>query len=581
MGHETLNLHEVLVFLFAAGVVVPLVRRLKISPVFGFLLVGIVIGPYGLGRLSDDLPWLGYFVISDLEGVRLLAELGVVFLLFMIGLELSLARLWAMRRRVFGLGGSQILITGAAIAAIAWWFGNPLAVAVVLGGSFALSSTAIVMQLLSENRRMGTETGRVSFAILLCQDLAVLPVLFLVGVFAAEGDAPVLLAFGQAMGGALVAVAVILALGRLVLRPVFRFVGGTASKEMFLALVLLVIIGTALLTGEFGLSMALGAFLAGLLFSETEYRHAIEVDIEPFKGLLLGLFFVSIGMGIDVVQVADNIVWLLASVVGLYLVKSPIIYLLARLFGEPRSVAVEASLLLGQGGEFAFVVVGMAAGLGLMPAETAQFMLIVAGLTMMTTPPVANAARRLAARIEGREAAPERRASDIPQGLSGHVIIVGYGRIGRLLGELLDSQEVPHIGLDNDSRLVARFRTHGAGVFFGDANRAEILQLFGIDSAAALVVTMDDTTAAEQVVQSARQHWPDLPIYARARDGVHAAILLEHGATHVIPETVEASLQLGEMVLLEVGLPDLAARQIIDARREQEERMLRPDDREG
>lgn len=581
MGHETLNLHEVLVFLFAAGVVVPLVRRLKISPVFGFLLVGIVIGPYGLGRLSDDLPWLGYFVISDLEGVRLLAELGVVFLLFMIGLELSLARLWAMRRRVFGLGGSQILITGAAIAAIAWWFGNPLAVAVVLGGSFALSSTAIVMQLLSENRRMGTETGRVSFAILLCQDLAVLPVLFLVGVFAAEGDAPVLLAFGQAMGGALVAVAVILALGRLVLRPVFRFVGGTASKEMFLALVLLVIIGTALLTGEFGLSMALGAFLAGLLFSETEYRHAIEVDIEPFKGLLLGLFFVSIGMGIDVVQVADNIVWLLASVVGLYLVKSPIIYLLARLFGEPRSVAVEASLLLGQGGEFAFVVVGMAAGLGLMPAETAQFMLIVAGLTMMTTPPVANAARRLADRMEGREAAPERRASDIPQGLSGHVIIVGYGRIGRLLGELLDSQEVPHIGLDNDARLVARFRTHGAGVFFGDANRADILRLFGIDSAAALVVTMDDTTAADRVVQSARQHWPDLPIYARARDGVHAAILLEHGATHVIPETVEASLQLGEMVLLEVGLPDLAARQIIDARREQEERMLRPDDREG
>jgi len=581
MGHETLNLHEVLVFLFAAGVVVPLVRRLKISPVFGFLLVGIVIGPYGLGRLSDDLPWLGYFVISDLEGVRLLAELGVVFLLFMIGLELSLARLWAMRRRVFGLGGSQILITGAAIAAIAWWFGNPLAVAVVLGGSFALSSTAIVMQLLSENRRMGTETGRISFAILLCQDLAVLPVLFLVGVFAAEGDAPVLLAFGQAMGGALVAVAVILALGRLVLRPVFRFVGGTASKEMFLALVLLVIIGTALLTGEFGLSMALGAFLAGLLFSETEYRHAIEVDIEPFKGLLLGLFFVSIGMGIDVVQVADNIVWLLASVVGLYLVKSPIIYLLARLFGEPRSVAVEASLLLGQGGEFAFVVVGMAAGLGLMPTETAQFMLIVAGLTMMTTPPVANAARRLADRIEGREAAPERRASDIPQGLSGHVIIVGYGRIGRLLGELLDSQEVPHIGLDNDARLVARFRTHGAGVFFGDANRADILRLFGIDSAAALVVTMDDTTAADRVVQSARQHWPDLPIYARARDGAHAAILLEHGATHVIPETVEASLQLGEMVLLEVGLPDLAARQIIDARREQEERMLRPDDREG
>ncbi len=571
MHGEALNLREVIVFLFAAGIVVPLVRRLRISPVFGFLVVGLVIGPHGLARFADTLPWLHYVLITDLEGVRLLAELGVVFLLFMIGLELSLDRLWAMRRRVFGLGGAQIVVTGTVIGFIAWLFDNPLAVAVLLGASFALSSTAIVMQLLAENRRMGTATGRTSFAILLCQDLAVLPILFLVGVFAAQSDAAVLPAFAFAMGEALIAVAVILALGRLVIRPLFRFVGNTASREMFLALVLLVIVGTALATAQFGLSMALGAFLAGLLFAETEYRHQIEIDIEPFKGLLLGLFFVSIGMGIDIAQVAADPIWLIASVFGLYLIKSPIVYALSRLFGESRPVALEAGLLLGQSGEFAFLVVGMAFGLGLMPNDTAQFMLIVAGLTMITTPPVAHFARKLARALEAREADSQQTDADIAIGLAGHVIIVGYGRVGQMLGSVLDNQEVPHIGLDIDADLVARYRSAGAGVFYGDANRPDILRKFGVDQAAALVVSMDSPHVVEQVVATARQHWPDLPIYARARDRFHAARLIARGASHAIPETIEASLQLGEMVLLGIGVPDQAARRIIEARRQIEQ----------
>lgn len=571
MHGEALNLREVIVFLFAAGIVVPLVGRLRISPVFGFLAVGLVIGPHGLARFADTLPWLHYVLITDLEGVRLLAELGVVFLLFMIGLELSLDRLWAMRRRVFGLGGAQIAVTGTVIGIIAWLFDNPLAVAILLGASFALSSTAIVMQLLAENRRMGTSTGRTSFAILLCQDLAVLPILFLVGVFAAQSDAAVLPAFAFAMGEALIAVAVILVIGRLVIRPLFHFVGNTASREMFLALVLLVIVGTALATAQFGLSMALGAFLAGLLFAETEYRHQIEVDIEPFKGLLLGLFFVSIGMGIDIAQVAADPMWLIASVFGLYLIKSPIIYVLSRLFGESRPVALEAGLLLGQSGEFAFLVVGMAFGLGLMPNETAQFMLIVAGLTMMTTPPVAQFARRLARALEAREADNEQNDADIPVGLAGHVIIVGYGRVGQMLGSVMDSQELPHIGLDIDADLVDRYRSVGAGVFYGDANRPEILRKFGVDQAAALVASMDSPQVVEQVVATARQHWPDLLIYARARDRSHATRLIARGASHAIPETIEASLQLGEMVLMGIGVPDQAARRIIEARRQKEQ----------
>ena len=429
MHSEALNLREVMVFLFAAGLVIPIVRRFKVSPVFGFLIIGLIIGPYGLARFTDVLPWLKYVLITDLEKVRLLAELGIVFLLFMIGLELSLDRLWAMRRRVFGLGGAQILVTGVVIAFVASFFSNPVAVAVILGASFALSSTAIVMQLLTENRRMGTATGRTAFAILLCQDLAVLPILFLVGVFAAQSDTALFPAFALAIGEAAVAVVVILTLGRLVIRPIFRFVGSTASREMFLALVLLVILGTAVATEHFGLSMALGAFLAGLLFAETEYRHEIEIDIEPFKGLLLGLFFMSIGMGVDLGQFAKDPFWLIASVFGLYLIKSPIIYGLARLFGEPRPVAVEAGLLLGQSGEFAFLVVGIAFGLGLMPNETAQFMLIVAGLTMATTPFVAQIARRIARAMEAREADNKQNDLDIPTGLKGHVIIAGYGRV--------------------------------------------------------------------------------------------------------------------------------------------------------
>jgi len=571
MHVETLDLREVMVFLFAAGIVVPLVHRLRISPVFGFLIVGLAIGPYGVARFVDALPWLRYAVITDLEGVRLLAELGVVFLLFMIGLELSLDRLWAMRRRVFGLGGAQVIVTGAVITAIASFFDNTLAAAVVLGASFALSSTAIIMQLLTENRRLGTATGRASFAILLCQDLAVLPILFLVGAFAVQSDVPVLATFARAIGQALIAVGAILAIGRLVIRPIFLFVGSAASREMFLAFVLLVIIGTALATEQAGLSMALGAFLAGLLFAETEYRHEIEIDIEPFKGLLLGLFFVSVGMRIDIAQLAANPLWLIASVFGLFLVKSPIVYALARWFGEPRSVALEAGLLLGQGGEFAFLVVGMANGLGLIPNDTAQFMLIVTGLTMMATPPVAYVARKLARAVEAKEANRGQLDADIPTGLSGHVIVVGYGRVGQMLGSVLDAQELPHIGLDVDANLVASFRAAGASIFYGDASRPDMLRKFGVDQAAALVVTMDNPDAAEQVVAGARRHWPALVIYARARDSEHATRLIARGANHVIPETIEASLQLSEMLLMEVGVPDRAARQIIEARRQVEQ----------
>jgi CPA2 family monovalent cation:H+ antiporter-2 len=343
---------------------------------------------------------------------------------------------------------------------------------------------------------------------------------------------------------------------------------------MFLALVLLVIIGTALATQQVGLSMALGAFLAGLLFAETEYRHEIEVDIEPFKGLLLGLFFISVGMAIDLTEIARNPIWLLASVVGLFLVKSPIIYVLARLFGAARSVALESGILLGQGGEFAFVIVGLAWSLGLIPDATAQFMLIVAGVTMIATPTVAWGAQRIGRVVQRWEAQHGQPEPDLPQDIAGHIIVVGFGRVGRMLGTFLNEEELELLAIDRDADLVAREHAAGTSLYYGDATRPDILKKFGAESAAALVVTMDSPNATERVVAVVRQHWPSLPIYARARDVDHAMRLIRRGATHAVPETTEASLQLSEIVLMGAGVPDQTARSVVEERRQAEQAMV-------
>lgn len=576
MHLDALGLQDLMIFLFAAGVLTPLAHRLRVSPVLGFLIIGVIIGPHGLARFVDDVPWLKYAAIGDLEAVEVLAELGVVFLLFMIGLELSLERLWAMRRLVFGLGGAQVMVTGAVIAGIAAAFGNTLEAAIVLGAGFALSSTAIVMQLLTEKRRMTTATGRTSFSILLFQDLAVLPILFLVAAFGQQSGGSPIAAFALAIGQAAIAVAVIMVVGRLVLSPLFRLVGVAASREMFIAFVLLIIFGAAIVTQEVGLSMALGAFMAGLVFAETEYRHAIEVDIEPFKGLLLGVFFVSVGMGVDVAQVAAKPFWLAASVAGLFAIKGVIIFGLARLFGESKPVSVETALLLGQGGEFAFLVVGLALAAGLLPTDTAQFMLLTTGLTMLATPAVAHFARTAAIWLEQREGGRQLDA-EAPTDVAQHVVIAGYGRVGQMLGELLETHDLNHIAIDNDPMLAGRFRKEGASVFFGDASRREIMRRSGAERAAALVVTMDDAAATEKVVAAARRDWPELTIYARARDAAHGARLSQAGAHHIVPETVEASLQLGEVLLLGLGVPEDTARHVVQTRRQIEETALSGD----
>jgi CPA2 family monovalent cation:H+ antiporter-2 len=563
---EDLRLQEVVVFLVAAGVVIPLGKRLRLSPVLGFLLMGLLVGPNGIGRLVAETPWLELAVITDVEGVRALAELGIVFLLFMIGLGLSPERLMAMRRLVVGLGGLQIVITGSIIAAIAYGFGNSTAASVILGGCLALSSTAIVSQLLIEQGRFGTTVGRSTFAVLLAQDLAVVPILFMVEILSGSGQATPALGFLLSLGQAAVAVVLILVVGRLLLRPLFRL-AASSGPEVFVASTLLVIISTAVVTHAAGLSAALGAFLIGLLLAETEYRHEVEANIEPFKGLLLGLFFMSIGMIIDPADVLHNSLWIFVSVAGLIALKTAVTGSLAGLFGLRRAQAIEVGLLLGQGGEFAFIVVALAVGHGLLPEPTGQFILIVVGCTMFLTPLLASVGRRIGAADSRRIAALPGTEPDIDQDIEGHVVIVGYGRTGHLLADLLDRQQVAHVALDLDASRVTQLRAQGAPVFLGDASRPAILQRANLDQALAMIVSMDDADAAERVLRTARQIAPDLPILARARDHSHAARLIGLGATTVVPEVLESGLHLGQLVLEQVGLPPDAARELIDEQR--------------
>jgi monovalent cation:proton antiporter-2 (CPA2) family protein len=568
-------LRESIIFLIAAGILVPLLHRFRISPVLGYLVVGVLIGPFGLGLWAADVPLAAFLSINDLAGVQTLAELGVVFLLFVIGLELSFERLWALRRMVFGLGSLQVVVSASIIAMAALAWGRSAAAATLIGASFALSSTAIVMHLLTERRQLGTPLGRACFSILLLQDLAVVPILFLVGVFGAEQGSGIAAPLLLAMGKAALVITLIFLIGRQLMRPLMRLVARARSPEMFMAAILLISMGCASLTHAAGLSMALGAFLAGLLLAETEFRHQIEVDIEPFKGLLLGLFFISVGMGVDVRVIAADALAIGAALVALLLLKAFIVYALGRAFGLAPALALETGLLLAQAGEFAFVVIGLATQAGLLAPAVAQSLLIVAGLSMMLTPALASLARRWAARIEVRANADAQADPGSLGAIEGHVVIAGFGRVGQSLARVLDLERLSYVALDLDAEQVAHARERVLPVFFGDASRLDMLRRVRLDQARALVVTMDSATAAEHIVQAVREFTPQLPIYARARDRAHARRLLLRGATEVVPETIEASLQLAGRVLVGSGMSEEIAEQHIQSERENELRRLR------
>jgi CPA2 family monovalent cation:H+ antiporter-2 len=561
-------LKDALVFLAAAGLVVPLFHRARIGAVLGFLLVGIAVGPYGLGQLVQDFPWLRYLTIEDRARVEPFAELGVLFLLFLVGLELSVARLWSLRRYVAGIGSLQFVMSALVIGAGLGMLGASGSSAIVLALCLAMSSTAIVVQLLEEQGRSATPVGRIATSVLLFQDLMVAPVLFGVEILA-RGSQHVALSLAGALLQAAVVVMVIIAAGRYLLQPLFRFAAQTGSRDLIMAITLFMVVGVAAVTGAAGLSTALGAFLAGLLLSETEYRHQVEIDLVPFKGLLLGLFFITVGMTVDIRAVWGEIGAVLAAVAGLLAVKSIILFVACRTFRVSSAVAAEVAILLAQGGEFAFIVIALGRISGLLAGDTAQLATAGVGISMMVTPLCALLARWLGHRLQHVEHARHAPANE-PEGVEDHVVIGGYGRVGQTIGRLLAAENVPFVALDTNGDLVTECRKRGHKCYFGDAGRPELLARVGAAQARAFVVTVNAREAAERMVAAARQQRPDALVFARAVDAGHAVRLLKLGAVDVIPEAVEASLQLGGRLLEGLGLSDEAVAWRVEELREQE-----------
>ena len=544
VSHGPDMLGTAMVVLATAVVVVPLAHRLRLSSVLGYLIAGAVIGPHGFGLIAEDAT------------TRVLAEIGVVLMLFLIGLELSFGRLQTMRHHIFGLGLVQVVVTGAVFAVAALALGQPLATAIVIGCGLALSSTAVVLRMLGDGGELIARIGRVSLAVLLFQDIAVAPILALVPLLS-NMDGSILLAMAWALTKGVAAVVAIATVGRVLLSPALRFIAKGNAREVFIAAAILVALGTGYATHQIGLSMALGAFLAGLVLAGTEFRHQVEIDIDPFRGLFLGFFFMTVGMAIDPAFILSEAPLIAALVVGILVIKGPIVAVLCVLFKLPRPISLRAGFLLGQGGEFGFVIFGMAMGLGLMSGEVGQKLVTAIALTMALTPFLDMLGRRAAHRLEEREehgilTLDEDEIAD----LSDHIVIAGYGRVGRAIARLLADNEVPFVALDLDVVRVRQARERGRPVFYGNAGQPETLDRAGVDRAQAAVVTINQPRQAEQLVRALRQRYPGLVIIARAHDVEHGERLRAAGASQVVLEALELSLHLGHEVMRRIGRKD-------------------------
>jgi K+:H+ antiporter len=559
------GLRGLIIFLVVAGVIVPLFHRARIGTVLGFLIAGVVLGPHGLGRLAAEHTWLQYVTFDDPERAAVLAEFGIVVLLFLLGLELSLQRLWQLRRYVLGVGLAQVVLATLAIGAGVRMLGGMQPAGIVLGLCLALSSTAIVMQLLIEQHRAADQVGRIALSVLLFQDLMVVPILIVVGILPGGGKGSILVLI-EPFAGALIAVIAILLVGRFIVRPLLRSAVRTGSRDLIMAIALLILVTFSVATGVAGLSVALGAFLAGLLLSDSEVRHHIEVDLEPFKGLLLGIFFITVGTSVDTGAIASDVGWILLGLVALLAVKAAILFGAARVFGVPRAAAAEVALLLAQAGEFGFVVIGVAQTGGLLSQRLAGGAVAVVGLSMLTTPLLALFGRALAARFDAADHSRHAPGSDLDE-LDNHVVIGGFGRVGQLVAGALEGENVPYVALDTNGELVGRMRLARRPVFFGDAGRPELLEKVGTARARAFVVTVNQAAAAERMVAAVRRIRPNARVFARAVDAAHASRLIGLGAISVIPVTVEASLQLAARLLEDLDLPEeVVAQRIGDMR---------------
>ena len=505
-------------FLALSALVIPVLRYFKIPIALGYLFAGIALGPYAVGALSETYPILEAISLKEGEHVKILAELGIVLLLFVIGLEMTPRRLWQMRNLVFGLGGSQVILSSLVIGAIAYFWGNSFQVAVLLGLGLALSSTAIIIQWLHERKLFATQVGRASFSILLFQDLAVIPILLLLTIMSTEIEGHVASFVSISVLKMIVTVLVIYGVGKIVLKPIFLFANRHGGAEVFMALSLLVIVVSASVASMAGLSMALGAFVAGLLLADTEYRHEITSLIMPFKSMLLGIFFLSFGMGINLNFIAEKPFWLMASVVGLMTIKAALIFVLCKLWRQSTAVSAEAAVLLSQAGEFGLLVVGTALTVNLMAQDVGQFMLITVGVTMLLAPILAPLARKLGLALERKNHQAQPYHSKHVKDQDNHIVVFGYGRVGQDIGNILSQEGFKILGFDKDIERVNKARAKSVPVYLGNAANKSALIAANLDKALCVVVTVDDASVTKKIVKSVRDISASIPIIVRAHN---------------------------------------------------------------
>ena len=550
-------LEQAAIFLLTAVLIVPIFQRLKLGAVLGYLAAGMIIGPWGLG------------IIGAVESTLKFSEFGVVLLLFLIGLELEPRRLWTLRNSVFGLGGAQVLATGMVIALLAKVAGFAWQAALIIGLGFAMSSTALVMSFLAERKQLLTQYGRESFSILLFQDLAVIPLLAFLPLLAAEPAHDGNQWLDAAKGVAVIAL--LIAASRVVIRPSLKFIAHNRSREVFTAAALLLVIGTALIMEKIGLSMSLGAFLAGVLLADSEFRHELEADIEPFKGLLLGLFFMAVGMSANLTLVWSAPLKLFGLALGMMLIKFVVMYAISRATGTPNHTAQRLAAALAQGGEFAFVLFAAATGLGIFDLPTSQLLIMAVTISMLFAPLLMLAHERLAERWLDRKSTPEYDLIDAP---GNPVIIAGFGRVGQIVSRVLRMCGIPFTALEVNYQQVDFVRRFGSKIYFGDATRLDLLLSAKTGEAKLFVLAIDDVAASVKTAALVRQHFPSLPILARARNRTHYFQLRDLGVKMIYRETFLSSMAVAQQALLKMGFAASDAERAVALFRKHDEELI-------
>jgi CPA2 family monovalent cation:H+ antiporter-2 len=543
----TSGFSDALVILGAAGLVIPAFARLRISPIIGFILIGVAFGPSGLGALTAAHPWLHYLTISNAHRIEPFAELGIVLLLFSVGLELSFRRLWSMRRIVFGVGAAELIGCAVIIGAGLHWIGQGIPGSIGLGLALALSSTAIVLPL------VGTQSavGRSALGMLLFEDVALVPIVFALGAMAPTATAGVGPLFGTLLLGGAVAVGLLFG-GRLLLPILFAQAARTKNPEVFLAACLLVVIVASLATSAIGFSAVLGALIAGIVIAETEYRGEVEVITAPIRGLGLGIFLITVGMSVNLGLVFANWQSILIALIAVLVIKAGVTGGLLKLSGARTGVAAETGVLMASPSETTLIVLGSATAAQLIRPETAAFWQIVTALGLTITPLLGMVGRIAARRIDRTG---DSELQGLQQGAHGKIVVVGFGRVGRIVADMLSAHDLDYVAVDADTDAVHDGRNNGYRVVFGDVSRGTLVERLHLGQPRAVILTMDDPVLVARLAKRLRQTFPDLPIVARARDTAHAARLYKAGVTDAVPETLEASLQLSEAALVDVGVP--------------------------